>query len=102
MSYLDEVLSSKNLKRFGEAKITEGDIKRNRPNVNLYSLRRITGKGLDYDFLYAVKETTDKVFIISMITPDKTVDFSNWARNNATFELVASSSRLNQLVKTPN
>ncbi|MGE4314394.1 MAG: hypothetical protein AB7E85_09025 [Pseudobdellovibrionaceae bacterium] len=59
--------------------------------VETYKLTVTTGKYIDYELWIGVVETEGSYFIVTMVSPTRDIDFLEWARNIATFDIVLRS-----------
>lgn len=92
----DDLLTEKGMKRGEE--IERIDLGQTPDNITLQRHKLDVGDNrfVDYEYWYAIRDTGSHIFVTTMITPAEGVDFLNWARNKATFELISSSLRLNR------
>ena len=47
----------------------------------------------DHEYWLAVMAENRFYYIVSMVTPSRTADFSNWAQNTEAFEMIVESIR---------
>ncbi len=95
-AYFDKILSDKNMSRGELIETRASNDARKIPEINRYRLTLNEGKFVNYEYWYALHDVGTHIYVTTLITPAKEVEFLNWARNNATFELVASSFRSEQ------